>query len=106
MTVFTTDGDRSAAVESAGGIGRDFDTSVMARTLAALFAAGPTLALLTLALPQPAGASALRILLVGGIAYVVAGLLLWSASFLPRSVLPFAPAWGATLITGFAYFSG
>jgi diguanylate cyclase (GGDEF)-like protein/putative nucleotidyltransferase with HDIG domain len=78
----------------------------MAKTLAGLFAAGATLALLTVALPHPARASELGLLGIVGIAYLVAALLFSLAARLPSAVLPVALGWGSTLITGVAYFSG
>ena len=77
----------------------------MAQALACLFAAGATLALLTVALPHSARAGVLGLLLIVGNAYVVAGALFWRASTLPARVLPFALGWGSTLIAGVAYFS-
>jgi hypothetical protein len=82
-----------------------FDTSLTARVLAGLFAAGATLALLTVALPHPARANELGLLSIVGNAYLVAALLLWRARRLPSRVLPLGLAWGSTLVTGVAYFS-
>jgi hypothetical protein len=78
----------------------------MAKALAGLFAAGATLALLTVLLPHPQRASELGLLIIVGDAYVVAGVLFWRASRLPGWVLPYALTWGSTLITGVAFFSG
>ena len=105
MTTLTGDGDQREAVQSGDGAGREFDTRLMARTVGALFLAGATLALLTLALPQAAGANERGLLAIVGVAYVAGGLLVWRASVLPRDLLPLAPALGSTLITGVAYFS-
>ncbi len=77
----------------------------MARTLAGLYAAGATLALLTVALPHSAHASDADLLAIVGIAYVVAGALFWRAGTVPAWMLRIALAWGSTLITGVAYFS-
>jgi len=77
----------------------------MAKTLAGLFAAGATLALLTVALPHSRRASELALVLIVGNAYLIAGLMFWRASRLPTRALPLALAWGSTLITGVAYFS-
>jgi len=77
----------------------------MAKVLAGLYAAGATLALLTVALPHSRRASELGLLLIVGNAYMVAGVLYWRANRLPVSILPVALAWGSTLITGVAYFS-
>jgi diguanylate cyclase (GGDEF)-like protein/putative nucleotidyltransferase with HDIG domain len=73
--------------------------------LAGLYAAGATLALLTLILPHAAGANEAGLLLIVGIAYLVACYLFWRAATLAAWVLPLALAWGTTLITGVAYFS-
>jgi diguanylate cyclase (GGDEF)-like protein len=77
----------------------------MSRALAGLYAAGATLALLTVALPHSPRASDLGLLLIIGNAYLVAAILLWLASTLPRWSLPLALGWGSTLIAGVAYFS-
>ena len=66
---------------------------------------GPTLALLTLALPHSRRASELGLLTMVATAYLVAGLLLWRAGRMPTRLLPFALALGSTLVTGVAYFS-
>jgi diguanylate cyclase (GGDEF)-like protein len=87
------------------GLGTHFETSLMAKALAGLFAAGATLALLTVALPHSARASELGLLLIVGNAYVVAALLFTQAGALPSWVLPPALGWGSTLIAGVAYFS-
>jgi diguanylate cyclase (GGDEF)-like protein/putative nucleotidyltransferase with HDIG domain len=86
-------------------LGTSFETSLMAKVLAGLYAAGATLALLTVALPHSRRASELGLLLIVGNAYMVAGVLYWRAHHLPVSILPVALAWGSTLITGVAYFS-
>jgi diguanylate cyclase (GGDEF)-like protein/putative nucleotidyltransferase with HDIG domain len=106
MTMFIPDEDLGVPVESGGGVGRSFETGLMARTLACLFAAGATLALLTIALPHSARAVELALLLIVGDAYLVAGILFWRARRLSTKILPLALAWGSTLITGVAYFSG
>ncbi len=78
----------------------------MGRVLAALFFAGATLALLTVVLPHSPRANVVGLLIIVGNAYVVAGVLLWRAGSLSTWVLRGALAWGSTLITGVAYFSG
>jgi diguanylate cyclase (GGDEF)-like protein/putative nucleotidyltransferase with HDIG domain len=98
--------DSGAPTASSRGDSTHFDTSLTARVLAGLFAAGATLALLTVALPHSARASELGLLSIVGTAYLVAGLLLWRARRLPARVLPLGLAWGSTLVTGVAYFSG
>ena len=104
MATFRTD-DVGEPVDAGTGVGGSFETSLMARTLAALFAAGATLALLTVAFPHSANSSELGLLLIVGIAYVVAGLLFWRASLLGRRALPLALASGSTLVTAVAYVS-
>src|SRR5271167_1056790 len=82
------------------------ERGVMARALAALFAAGATLALSTVALPHSRRASDLGLLVIVGVAYVVAASLYWRARTVPRRVLPLTLLLGSTLIAGVAYFSG
>jgi diguanylate cyclase (GGDEF)-like protein/putative nucleotidyltransferase with HDIG domain len=86
--------------------GASFQTSLVAKVLAGLFAAGATLAALTVVLPHPNDQNELGLLAIVANAYVVAGILHWSAHRLPAWTLPVALAWGSTLITGVAYFSG
>ncbi len=82
-----------------------FDLALRARILAALFAAGATLALLTAALPHSSRANVTGVLAVVGVAYATAGLLFWSARRVVAGVLPLALAGGTTLITLVSYFS-
>ena len=82
------------------------ERDLMARALAALFVAGATLALLTIALPHSRRASELGLLVIVGVAYCVGAGLYWWAGTLPRWVLPIALLLGSTLIAGVAYFSG
>jgi diguanylate cyclase (GGDEF)-like protein/putative nucleotidyltransferase with HDIG domain len=86
--------------------GASFQTSLMAEVLAGLFAAGATLAALTVALPHPSDQNDLGLLAIVAGAYAVAGVLHWRARKLPPWTLPLALAWGSSLITGVAYFSG
>ena len=86
--------------------GASFQTSLMAEVLAGLFAAGATLAALTVALPHPPNQNDLGLLAIVAGAYAVAGVLHWRARKLPPRTLPLALAWGSSLITGVAYFSG
>lgn len=79
---------------------------LQARALAGLFAAGATLALLTVLLPHSRRADVIGLLVIVADAYVVSGLLCWRVSGRRAWVLPIALAWGSTLITGVAYFSG
>jgi diguanylate cyclase (GGDEF)-like protein/putative nucleotidyltransferase with HDIG domain len=76
-----------------------------ARILAALFAAGATLSLFTLALPHSAHANAAAMLAIVGIAYAVAALLFWRAERVAESLLPLTLAAGTTLVTAVSYFS-
>jgi diguanylate cyclase (GGDEF)-like protein/putative nucleotidyltransferase with HDIG domain len=82
------------------------DMRLMAQALGCLFAAGATLVLVTVALPHSPRASELGLLVIVGGAYAVAGVLLWRAGLMPRRIMPLILAWGSTLITGVAYFSG
>jgi diguanylate cyclase (GGDEF)-like protein/putative nucleotidyltransferase with HDIG domain len=89
-----------------GGASASFDVRLTARALAALFAAGATLALLTVLLPHSRRADEVGLLAVVGDAYVVAGVLFWRAGSLQARLLPPALVWGSTLITLVAYCSG
>lgn len=72
----------------------------MPRPLAGLFAAGATLALLTVVLPHAARANEAGLLVIVAGAYVVAFALSWRSANLKPWVLPVALALGTTLITG------
>jgi diguanylate cyclase (GGDEF)-like protein len=104
MTAFLSEED----VGVPGGLGSvaSFDIRLMAKVLAGLFAAGATLALLTVLLPHTERTNELGLLIVVGNAYLVGGILFWQATRLPDWGLRVALAWGSTLITGVAYFSG
>lgn len=82
------------------------EEKMMAATLAALFAAGATLALITLLLPSSKHADKVGLLVIVGDAYVISGLLFWRARRAPRWALPLVLTWGSTLIAAVAYFSG
>jgi diguanylate cyclase (GGDEF)-like protein/putative nucleotidyltransferase with HDIG domain len=86
--------------------GASFQTSLVAKVLAGLFAAGATLAALTVLLPHPSDQNEPGLLAIVANAYVVAAILYWRARKLSAWTLPLALAWGSTLITGVAYFSG
>ena len=103
MTDFMSE---DVGVPGSQGAGMDIEIRLMAKVLAGLFAAGATLALLTVVLPHSARASTLGLLLIVANAYLVSGLLLWRARVVSPVVLPFALGWGSTLVTGVAYFSG
>ncbi len=87
-------------------VGASFQASLVARVLGVLFAAGATLAALTVALPHSAHTNELGMLAIIANAYVVAALLYTLAARLPAWTLAITLAWGSTLITGVAYFSG
>jgi diguanylate cyclase (GGDEF)-like protein len=105
VTMSMDDGSRPQRVPDSG-LAAGFDSTLMARALAGLFAAGATLTLLTLALPHSAHASVLGLLTIVGFAYAVAGVLFWQAGSTPLWCLRAALAWGTTLIAGVAFFSG
>jgi diguanylate cyclase (GGDEF)-like protein/putative nucleotidyltransferase with HDIG domain len=86
--------------------GANFQTSLVAKVLSGLYAAGATLAALTVALPHPPDQSKLGLLAIVANAYTIAAVLQWRARRLPAWTLPLTLAWGSTLITGVAYFSG
>jgi diguanylate cyclase (GGDEF)-like protein/putative nucleotidyltransferase with HDIG domain len=104
MTAFGSDED--GGVPGGLGSGASFETPLMAKALAGLYAAGATLALLTVLLPHSERASELGLLIIVGCAYVVGGLLFLGATRVPGRLLRVALAWGSTLITGVAFFSG
>src|ERR1700759_3566315 len=99
--------DSSAAEADARELdaGPDFGTSLTARILATLFAAGATLALLTAALPHSAHAEVRAVLVIAGVAYAVAALLHWRADWLAPRIPPPAPPPGGPLVTGGGHFS-
>ncbi len=105
MASLSTEADLGLDVSSRTGSGTSFGTSLMARVLASLFAAGAILALLTVALPHSSRANELGLLVIVGIAFLVAGMLFSFSARLPSVVLPVTLGWGSTLITGVAYFS-
>jgi diguanylate cyclase (GGDEF)-like protein/putative nucleotidyltransferase with HDIG domain len=105
MTPFSWE-DGSGGTLDGPFVGASFQTSLVARVLAALYAAGATLAALTVALPHPSDANELGLLAIVANAYAIAGALNWYARKLPAWMLRTALGWGSTLITGVAYFSG
>jgi diguanylate cyclase (GGDEF)-like protein/putative nucleotidyltransferase with HDIG domain len=98
--------DDDRLVEPAVGLAIGSDRAIRAQALAALFAAGACLALLTIVLPHSRDASELGLLAIVANAYVIAVVLFRRARTLPDRVLPVALMWGSTLIAGVAYFSG
>jgi two-component system cell cycle response regulator len=89
----------------APAVAASFETRVMSRALAGLFAAGATLSLLTVVLPHAKDTNELGLILVCGDAFIVAAVLFWGADSMPRWALPAALAWGTAHITAVAYFS-
>jgi diguanylate cyclase (GGDEF)-like protein/putative nucleotidyltransferase with HDIG domain len=87
-------------------VGTSFQTSLVAKVLAVLFAAGASLAALTVMLPHPASMNELGMLAIIANAYMVAAALCTLAARLSAWTLQATLAWGSTLITGVAYFSG
>jgi putative nucleotidyltransferase with HDIG domain len=106
MGLLLTEPDRGVDAAVQTGLGTKLGTSLMAKVLAGLFAAGATLALLTVALPHSSRASVSALLAIVGIAYLMAGVLFWRAGRMPVALLPVALGWGSTLITAVAYLSG
>jgi diguanylate cyclase (GGDEF)-like protein/putative nucleotidyltransferase with HDIG domain len=94
--------------ETWGGsfVSESFETSLGAKVLAVLFAAGATLAAITVALPHSPHANDPALLAIIANAYLVAATLHLLAAKLPAWTLHATLAWGSTLITGVAYFSG
>ena len=104
--MWDTPADETGAWLDGGTASTVFAFRLRARILGGLFAAGASLALLTVMLPHPQRANEFGLLAIVANAYVVAGALFWRASDLRGRLLPVALAWGSTLITGVAYFSG
>jgi diguanylate cyclase (GGDEF)-like protein/putative nucleotidyltransferase with HDIG domain len=86
--------------------GASFQVSLVAEVLAVLFAAGATLATLTVVLPHPASTNEVGEFAIIANAYFVAAVLHTQAARLPAWTMQLTLAWGSTLITGVAYFSG
>jgi diguanylate cyclase (GGDEF)-like protein len=105
MTMLVGAGEPRGSLGTSASVDTGFDSKLMARALAGLFAAGATLALVTAALPHSAQASEIGLLVIVGLAYVVAGALFWRADTAPGWSLRSALALGSTMITGVAYFS-
>ncbi len=90
---------------AANRISGNLDMRVRARALAGLYAAGATLALLTVALPHSPDANEVGLLAIVAAAYLAAAGLTLMATNLPTWALPVMLGWGTTSITGVAYFS-
>ncbi len=97
--------DSSVDGRAVAGARANSETPLMAKTLAGLFAAGATLALLTLLLPHAEGANEIGLLAIVADAYLTAAVLLRWANRLPAWSLRAALAFGTVHITGVAYFS-
>jgi diguanylate cyclase (GGDEF)-like protein/putative nucleotidyltransferase with HDIG domain len=95
----------NAGTAPPGAVDARFGIGLRARILAGLFAAGATLALLTVLLPHSSQTRDAALLAAIADAYLVAGLLYWRGPRLPVRALPLGLAWGTTLITWVAYFS-
>lgn len=80
-------------------------TALAVKILAAMFAAGAVLAMLTVLLPHSARAGNSGLLAVIGVASLVALVLHRASSRVPAAALPPILALGSTLITCVAYFS-
>jgi diguanylate cyclase (GGDEF)-like protein/putative nucleotidyltransferase with HDIG domain len=87
-------------------VGASLEASLVAKVLATLFAAGASLAALTVVLPHSAQANVPGLLAIVASAYITAAVLYTQAARLPAWTLQATLAWGSTLITGVAYFSG
>jgi len=88
------------------GLGNDVAEVVKSRILAALFASGATLALLTLLLPHAKDANTIGLLATIVVAYLVAVGLHVRAAKVQSKTLRIALAWGTVLVTSVAYCSG
>jgi diguanylate cyclase (GGDEF)-like protein/putative nucleotidyltransferase with HDIG domain len=97
--------EEGGARAAGGGAPASVAIRLQARILAGLFAAGATLALLTVLLPHSRRANEVGLLIIVADAYLVAAALFWRVGDRHARRLPVALAWGSTLITGVAYFS-
>jgi diguanylate cyclase (GGDEF)-like protein/putative nucleotidyltransferase with HDIG domain len=82
------------------------ETRLKVKALGALFAAGATLVMITIVLPHARGMNELGLIVVCVNAYIIAATLFRFAGLLPGRLLPVSLAWGTTLITAVAHFSG
>jgi diguanylate cyclase (GGDEF)-like protein/putative nucleotidyltransferase with HDIG domain len=87
-------------------VGASLQASLVAKVLATLFAAGATLATITVFLPDAGRANEVGLLTIIACAYLTAAALYTQASRVPAWILQVTLAWGSTLITGVAYFAG
>lgn len=98
-----------AASESAvseSGVPISEDRATMARTYAYLFAAGGTLALVTLLLPGSGDRDSVGIVLASITAYLTAAAFIAAFDSLPLSVYKLSPLLGAGLVTALLSFAG
>jgi diguanylate cyclase (GGDEF)-like protein/putative nucleotidyltransferase with HDIG domain len=100
------EGDGHDAAWGGSYVGQSFQTSLVARVLAVLFAAGATIASVTMALPDSGHPNVPAQLAIIGDAYLVALVLYTQAPRLPGWTLQPTLAWGSTLIAAVAYFAG
>jgi diguanylate cyclase (GGDEF)-like protein/putative nucleotidyltransferase with HDIG domain len=100
------EGDGHDTVWGGSFVGQSFQTSLVAKVLAVLFAAGATLAALTVLLPHSSQLNATGQLAIIANAYFVAATLFAFATRLPAWTMRVTLAWGSTLIAGVAYFAG
>lgn len=91
--------------ERQGDLEHEPDVRLMARALAGLYAAGATMVLLTLVLPQGADPMELGSLIVAGSAYLISAVLLLFAGRIPGWGLALLLAAGTAHITAVSYFS-
>ena len=91
------------------GAEADFEATVApgvkARLLGWIYLAGATLALASMALPQPEGQDYAGIYGTIAIAYVVAGLILWRADAMPEWGMHLALAAGTAIVTAGIHFT-
>ncbi|MEJ7891761.1 MAG: diguanylate cyclase [Solirubrobacteraceae bacterium] len=92
-------------VESGSVPARSSDARLIARSLAGLFFAGATLALLTLALPHLANPDQIGVVSVVTVAYIVSALLFLRADRTPQWLIHAALATGTTCVTVVSYFA-
>jgi diguanylate cyclase (GGDEF)-like protein/putative nucleotidyltransferase with HDIG domain len=100
------EGDEQDTAWGGSYVGASVQTSLVAKVLGVLFAAGASLATLTVLLPHSAQLNAIGQLAIIANAYVVAAVLFTQAGRLPAWTLHVTLAWGSTLIAGAAYFAG
>ena len=98
MTAQLADHEAGGALDASVGLETSFTADLRAKALAGLFAAGATLALLTVALPHSRRASEVGLLTIVGCAYATATVLFARADRVPARLLPFALALGSTSV--------